>query len=610
MSAHMRHISIIAALAATLICLAGCRMEGPEQRINAPEYQVHFVARDIQTRTVFKAAQQDGDDIRYPVVWTGREDKIAVSLNFSEPQEAAVTPSASGSSAEFDASFSASGQQAPYVFYALSPLSASLGSSSSQGGYLLNIPAKQTPVDGSCDEAAMILAASSTADSPSAFSSVDLHFSHVTAYGKLTLKNLSLPGDADIQSVDITAEAPISGQFYYNYDSGLLTDYAASRSLTVNAGSLALTANGDKFDMADIWFACAPADVSGGDLCVTLNTSIGKFTRTVSIPKGKLSFSAGRISKFTVDMADADFEQVADRWILVTDASTLAAGDEIIIASSATAGSAYAVSTTQTTSGTPSRNGISVTIARDSDGKMIVAYPDSNVETFTLLAGAYSGTFYLKEATSASGRYLYASTTGTSNSLNSSETITSSIQDYASWVISTASGNSSVISTYGTVSFGSINYYRHMRLNGTEFRTYRSSSQTIWKGTTSGTADVFIYRKGPGTDSSYDPMMEYEVYGAYLSDGNRLYQAGKQLSRENQGDGTVTFAIISPASFEVDEFIGIPTAPAKGDSFTLTYNRITGNDQTDTDYNVTVVQVDGPKVWLSTGTGYGFIVKK
>jgi hypothetical protein len=107
-----------------------------------------------------------------------------------------------------------------------------------------------------------------------------------------------------------------------------------------------------------------------------------------------------------------------------------------------------------------------------------------------------------------------------------------------------------------------------------------------------------------------DPILEQDAYGAYLVDGNRVFGAGDQLSREYIGNGTVTFAILTPTAYEIAEFNGIPINPAKGDSFTLNYNLISGRNRSDTDYSVTVVKVDGPKVWLSTGDGYGFIVKK
>ena len=134
------------------------------------------------------------------------------------------------------------------------------------------------------------------------------------------------------------------------------------------------------------------------------------------------------------------------------------------------------------------------------------------------------------------------------------------------------------------------------------------TSRTSWSGT--GSQNVYIYRKEAGINVDTDPILEQDIYGAYLSSGNKLYGAGSQLSREYINDGTVTFAILTPTIAEVVEFNGIPVDPAKGDTFTLNYNVISGRNASDTDYNVTVVKVDGPKVWLSAGSGIGFIVKK
>ena len=408
-----------AALAATVLLIPGCRTEFPEQSLVFPEkeFQVHFIAQEIGTRTVFSAPEQEGDDLKYPVLWSGNEDKIAVSLNLAEPLEATVEPSESGKSAEFSASFPAEGQQAPFVFYAMSPLSAYVSVSADNGGFLMEIPATQTPVDGSCDEVAMILAASQTADSPSAFSSVDMHFAHVTAYGKLTLKNMHIPASDIIQSVTLSTNLPLAGQFYYyNFEECRHAD-EYSTSITVNTESLTATASRSYVELADIWFACAPADLGGYPLTIEVTTSGGKLTRTVDIPREGLSFSAGRISKFSVNMADAEYQ-------------------------------------------------------------------------------------------------------------------------------------------------------------------------------------------------SSDPIMENEAFGAYLSEGNHTWAAGSQISREYKGDGTLTFALITPSILEIAEFSGIPTEPVVADSFTLHCNIISGGETTATDYNVTIVQVDGSKVWLSAGEGNGFIVKK
>ena len=138
---------------------------------------------------------------------------------------------------------------------------------------------------------------------------------------------------------------------------------------------------------------------------------------------------------------------------------------------------------------------------------------------------------------------------------------------------------------------------------------YLSSYRPTWDGGT-GSQSVYVYRKEAGVSVEDDPILEQDAYGAYLSGGNRVAGAGDQLSREYLGDGTVTFAILTPATSAVAEFAGIPISPAKGDTFTLTYNLITGRNQNEVDYNVTVVKVDGPKVWLTTGSSQGFIVKK
>lgn len=603
---------------ALAVAVCGCSVteedlsSGKAPAVSEKMYPVHFVADEIGTRTVFGDAETAGGTTSYPTLWTTNDTKIAVSLNLKDFRGADVVPADDFKSATFDAAFPQSEVTDPYVFYALSPFSAAVGASSSHGGWHLDIPAGQTPLAGSCDEGAQLLVASAEAASIEEFSSVAMHFDHVTAYGKLTLKNVSLPQGATVQSIDLTASVPLAGRFYYSFEEGVLEESSSSRTVTLRPDNLTLEGE----NSGAIWFACAPADLGGGTLRIDVNTSAGILSRTLEIAEGKLAFKSGRISKFSVNMADAEFAEAVDRWVLVTDASTLAAGDEIIIASSATAGAAYALNTTQSTGNTPGRGLASVTIAQGVDGQMVVQNPGATVEVLTLVPGYYEGTFYLEEKTSSTGRYLYASNNYSTNGLNSavaSTATSSSNRDYASWKI-TVRDRAAVISTYGTVkqnNWSSTSYYRQIRLNGTTaFRTYRSSSQTTWDSTTGGTTEVYVYRKEAGVNLDDDPILEQEAYGAYLSGSNRVYGAGDQLSREYLGDGTLTFAILSPAVYGIAEFGGIPISPAKGDTFTLNYNVISGRNQTDTDYNVTVVKVDGPKVWLSAGGGNGFIVKK
>lgn len=601
---------IFAAFGAVLALAASCQVqEAPEKSAGAEKvYTAHFLAKDIESKTVFGEPVQTAEGNEFPTRWSGNEDKIAVSLNLGNAKGASVNVAADYKSATFDADFTQSEVEAPFVFYALSPFSASVGASSTHGGYHLAIPSEQTPIAGSCDEAAQILAASKSVASVDEFSNIELHFSHVTAYGRLTLKNMRIPEGQAIKSIDLTASVPFAGRFHYIFADGSLEESAASRTVTLLPDNLQPSRSGDFTGIEDIWFACAPADLSGGSITVQVNTSGGKLARTVEIPQGrKLEFSAGQVSKFSVNMENAEFEQVDDRWVLVTDASQLAAGDEIILASSATSGAAYAMSTTQNTN---NRGRVSISIVQDSDGQLIVENPGTSVETLKLVAGAYTGCFYLQEATSTGGRYLHSTSSKNNNYLLSDAPATATNNTYigySNWKISISS-NVAYISSYSSNNRN----YKQIRHNTSSriFSAYLSSSQTSWTGSTSGYTNVYIYRKEAGINADNDPILEYDAYGAYLPGGNLTCGAGSQMSREYPGDGTVTFAIITPSSYEVAEFAGIPADPAKGDTFTLSYGLISGRNREDTDYNVTVLKVDGPMVWLSTGSGYGFIVKK
>ena len=599
---------------AVLFTAFGCRMvaeqdpEGDRAKAAEKMYSVHFVSDEIETRTVFGDPQSSGEGTEYPTRWTANDTGIAVSLNLNGARQASVSPSADYKSATFDAQFPQSDVVAPYTFYALSPFSACVGATSNHGGYHFNIPTEQTPLASSCDEAAQVLVASQQAAAIEDFSSIQMHFTHLTAYGKLLLKSISLPQGAEIQAIDLTASVPFAGRFYYNFAEAEISESSSSRTVTIKMDNLEMDGSGN---IADIWFACAPADLGGGTVKVDINTSMGVLSRTVSIPTGRLAFQAGRVSKFTVNMADAVFTQAVDRWVLVSDASSLRAGDEIIIATSATAGSAYAMSTTQNNN---NRGRASITIVKDSDNKMIIQNPGTSVEVVKLVTGAYSNYFYLQEATSTQGRYIGTTSSTNNNYLrsNNPSTATNSTNiGYYNWAFY-ISNNVATITAYQSVTSGWITtttYYKQIRYNSNLFAAYKSTSQTTAASGTTG-SNVYIYRKEAGGNVDADPILEQNEYGAYLTSGNKLYGTGCQLSREYMNDGTVTFAILKPATYNIYEFNGIPTSPAKGDTFTLNFRQITGRNESEANYSVTVVKVDGPKVWATAGSGNGFIVKK
>ena len=151
-------------------------------------------------------------------------------------------------------------------------------------------------------------------------------------------------------------------------------------------------------------------------------------------------------------------------WELVTDASTLAAGDRIVIAAS---GYDYAISTTQN-----SNNRAQAEIEKSNDKKTISAL-GSTVQIITLEAGTKSGTL----AFNVGSGYLYAASSG-SNYLRTEETLSAN----SSWAITIASTGVATIKAQGT------NTRNWLRYNS-------SNNPPIFSCYGSGQSDVVIYKE-------------------------------------------------------------------------------------------------------------------
>ena len=156
-----------------------------------------------------------------------------------------------------------------------------------------------------------------------------------------------------------------------------------------------------------------------------------------------------------------------ETWILVTDASTLKADDEVIIAASGN--NKYALSTTQKSS---NRAGTAIT----KNGNTLVE-PSADVQILTLKAGSTSGTFAFYTGTSG---YLYAASSS-SNQLKTKTTL----DVHGSWTISITEGVASIAAKGSS----NRNVMQYNYNNGDPlFNCYASASQTalaIYKKVTS-----------------------------------------------------------------------------------------------------------------------------
>lgn len=304
----MRKHFLLGLTAVAAMCLFSCNKENvtPSESTQT----INFTALTPDTKTYF--GEKAGT--AYPTLWTCNE-QVAVSYNGSAKTTASV--SGNGKSASISAETVVDRNAAEHKFMLASP-AAAITSFDKSGDFYFTIPSVQTPGEGTCDEAAQIIYATASCTAEQLNSKISLTFKHLTAYCNMSVV---LPeGAGKVNKIELlTAATGLTGS--YGYGSLGLKEDVKKDELTI------LT---DK--TTGIFFACAPADLNGKKLVVTVTTDKGVYEKDIDLTGTNLSFKAGKVSKFTVK----DFKVkalVTESWNLVTDASTLKVGDELVIAS-------------------------------------------------------------------------------------------------------------------------------------------------------------------------------------------------------------------------------------------------------------------------------------
>lgn len=425
-------------IAAAAMAFTGCANDGADT-FDGAKVKVQFSAGEATTRTAFGEPTENS----YPTLWTGGES-IKIGLNNasdSSTVSATATAVEGGKAATWTAEIEDDGSGS-YTLYALCPASAYL--STRANGWGVTIPNTQTPSENSCDEAAQIIV-SKSATTDALPTTVDMDFTHVTAYGCFSLKNLEL-GSATISSVALTAEVGFAGRWNYDFESASLTENNSSTSITINT---------DKTE--NIWFACAPGNLAGTVLTVVVNTDMGTFTKEIEMPDG-CEFKAGHIARFAINMEGVSIVGPVI-YNKLTDVADLTPGDMVIIAAT---NSKLAISTTQN-----NNNRAQTAITKSEDGSYITD-PSSDVQVFTVENGTIVGSY----AFNTGSGYIYAASSS-SNYLRTETTLSTN----SSWDVTVDSG-------VATIKAKGTNTRNWLRYN---------SGSSIFSCYASGQADVSIY---------------------------------------------------------------------------------------------------------------------
>ena len=453
------------------ILLASCAKEVVTPVAQPEAVTTVFTARSNETRTVFG----EKDNGSYPVLWTNGKVQVILSYTLtndkgttqtSSSQEAALTANAAGSEGSFSTTFTPDPQKSNYEYFAVSP-STAFFSYSNNNGIQVDIPDSQKPLVSSVAENAQILVA---ADSEGPYDelqpSIDFSFNHAVAYAKMTLKNLTIPEGATVTNYVVTASSSISGRWYYN--DGVLTEQAGKSTITIDPSNVS---NGE------VWLALAPANLSGGSLKISVNTSAGVIEKTIQFPAGGAAgkFQLGHVSPFTVNMAGIS-PQNDEVYTLVENVNALSVGSQIIIAANGSKKIAMSIAQNSNNRGTTA-------VSKSEDFKTITN-PSDDVQIFTLEEGTETNSYAFHCVNGTAAGYIYAASSG-SNYLKTQ----ASKDANASWII-TINDKEATVTAQGE--------------NTRNILSYNASS-SIFSCYSSGQQTVFIYQKTNG-GSPVDPQ--------------------------------------------------------------------------------------------------------
>lgn len=250
----------------------------------------------------------------YSMLWNENGEKVTLveiaGGVAKASNSASYTVSSDRSTAEFIFKPAKNSGKASYDYFAVSPASAVTGASTSE--ITMNLPSVQTQVSsGSPDAAALQLTAVSKGHTTQP-ASINLAYSHAVAYGKIQISNFKpFTAKETVKSVTFkSAGKVLAGDYKINVATGVQTNGSVTQnSITCNIEN-SFSTDEDFF----VFFGCRPFTLEpNSTLTVTVATDRFNYTRDVKITaEGGVKFTVGNITRFGLDMSDADTGTLVD----------------------------------------------------------------------------------------------------------------------------------------------------------------------------------------------------------------------------------------------------------------------------------------------------------
>lgn len=306
----MRNSFIFSAIAlAALSALVSCNKE--PVAVDEPTQNSTLVltvnAGSPETKTIFGENSGSG----YPITWAASGEVIELveiltptsgDASYKGYSSTDYTLSNANATAIFSAEVDALSTEGTYDYHALYPQTAYKSANVQYKDLYAIIPDTQTPPsDASPAAAATLLYAGSTGHSAQPTSALNMDFSHITAYGKMTVKNASDAFADPSETINSVSVSVPAGGIYYYWETTNISSVNATKKDAVTINTDNIDTSGDFV----VWFACAPYSLAIDDeLTVSVTTDANTYSRTITMTKA-MTFESGKVSKFSVNMSTA-----------------------------------------------------------------------------------------------------------------------------------------------------------------------------------------------------------------------------------------------------------------------------------------------------------------
>ena len=275
-------------------------IEEATRPIEPAEVEMTIIADLDETRTWI-------DEANSKVQWS-EGDQLKVIENSASYRTTKATTIEEGK-AKFTVSFAENTTDTEFTYNAIYPASQVVEEENADkintAKVKVIIPQTQSPTATSFDPTADILVAKQIVTDAQP-TELNMQFKRLVAMGKMTLTNL--PESSTISKVTFTVEdadaeeqPALAGRNYVDATTGTVVEYGyhgATNTITLNYL--------EPISTRDIYFTCNPFELGAGDkFTVQVVCNDATYTREVTLSKA-LGFIEGDLSKFSVNMEDAE----------------------------------------------------------------------------------------------------------------------------------------------------------------------------------------------------------------------------------------------------------------------------------------------------------------